>query len=154
MTLRRITATVALFFLAAAITFVLLDRWDEALIAIIIAAAAWLLWVVLEHRTRRQWFVWPVAIALGMIGPGIITSAPANADPATDYAALYHDAVCLTLDDYPTYAGIFGVGDGIAEDGFSYEDAGRIIRISINTYCQRHMGLWDGFAAEYGAVSI
>lgn len=146
MTLRRITATVALFFLAAAITFVLLGRWDEALVAIIVAAVFWVLWMVLEHRTQRQWFVWPVAITLGMIGSGIATSTPAQ---AAEYGSGQNE-VCAYLDARPNVAGVEDLIGIAVHNGMTGYDAGTVIAQAVVNYCPRHLPTLDAYIAKWG----
>ena len=86
----------------------------------------------------------------------VALAAPARADiddPAvTAYAAHYGGAVCQTLDEYPTDAGILGVGQGIMEHGFTAFQAGEVIYLSVDDICPRHMALVRSFAKQGTAV--
>ena len=83
----------------------------------------------------------------------VATAASAKADPDTTsivYAEKYAGAVCATLDDYPTFDGIIGIGQAIVEDGLSYSQAGYVVAMSVGTVCPRHLALVQAFAREYG----
>lgn len=92
-----------------------------------------------------------VALLMGttaMLGAAVYFSAPAHADvdqAVINYAARYAPAVCSTLDDYPTFNGIVGIGQAIVEDGFTYRDAGQVIALSVATECPRHAALLKRF---------
>lgn len=78
------------------------------------------------------------------------SSASVHADPVDNYAAQYAPAVCATLDAYPSFSGIEGVGTGIVSDtGWSYTDAGRVIKESIMAECPQYAALWNQFVATY-----
>jgi hypothetical protein len=80
----------------------------------------------------------------------ILSTGEAKADPsdALAYAAEYGPAVCITLDDYPTSSGIYGISRSIVEQtGMSWRDAGTAIYDSVNEICPRHMGLLMRFVA-------
>lgn len=90
-----------------------------------------------------------VVAALGcavvMLGTG---TAKADSSDALAYAAEYGPAVCMTLDDYPTFGGIIGIGRAIVDQtGMSYHDAGQAIGYSVSELCPRHMGLLARFIA-------
>lgn len=84
----------------------------------------------------------------------VLLSAPhAKADPDPDaavvaFAAHYGSAVCETLDDFPSSAGILGVGEAIHDQGLSYRQAGQVIWLSVDDICPRHRGLVDRFARD------
>jgi len=81
----------------------------------------------------------------------ILSSPKAKADvddAAYAYAATFGGAVCETLDEYPSFAGIYGIGDAIAEDGLTYHQAGQVIAISVAEICPRHLALVKSFAAS------
>lgn len=83
----------------------------------------------------------------------VAVAATAKADPDTAaivYAERYGGAVCATLDDYPTFDGIIGVGQAIVEDGLSYRQAGYVVAMSVTDVCPRHLSLVQAFAREYG----
>lgn len=67
----------------------------------------------------------------------------ARADNLTNteraYIGMYHDAICLTLDSHPSYAGVMGIATVIMEDdGFSPDAAARIINTAVEGWCYRH----------------
>ena len=102
------------------------------------------------------------AFAVGVITGSFLTSgiillaAPAKADPdpaAYAYAAQYGGAVCQTLDEYPTEAGIIGIGNAITEDGLTPFQAGEVIYYAVDELCPRHMERILAFAGNYSAVN-
>jgi hypothetical protein len=87
----------------------------------------------------------------GFLTAGIVAAVPAKADPSgasVAYAAVYGQAVCSTLDDYPNYSGIVGIAQAIVDDGLSYRQAGEVIAVSVIELCPRHLGLIKSFAAD------
>ena len=89
------------------------------------------------------------ALAQADIGIAMSTgTAKADSADALAYAAEYGPAVCMTLDDYPTFGGIIGIGRAIVDQtGMSYHDAGQAIGYSVSELCPRHMGLLARFIA-------
>jgi len=93
------------------------------------------------------------AFSLGIICGGFLTAGTIAAFPAkadTDsmvfaYAATYGSAVCSTLDSYPSFEGILGIGQSIIEDGMTGYQAGEVIGVSVIEICPRHMGLLNAF---------
>lgn len=87
----------------------------------------------------------------------LILSAPkAKADvddAAYAYAAVFGDAVCETLDDFPSFDGITGIARAIVKDGLSAFQAGEVIQVSVTEICPRHQGLLDRFVAVYAPGS-
>lgn len=91
----------------------------------------------------------PVAwlmLASLIIGGSVGFAARANADGYLSdvekaYVYAYHDAVCLTLDEYPTGAGVMGVVSAIMDDGFYADDAVDVINAAVGNYCDRHWQL-------------
>ena len=83
----------------------------------------------------------------------LILSAPqAKADvdsAAYAYTATYGDAVCSTLDSFPTFDGILGIGQAIVKDGLTTYQAGEVIELSVSGVCPRHSGLMDRFIAKF-----
>lgn len=85
------------------------------------------------------------------IGWGI---GEARADAGYDYATHNAAAICLTLDKYPSFAGIEGVAQAIVNEGLlSFWDAGRAIRVSVDNVCPVHDGLLDAYSATYAPKS-
>ena len=109
-----------------------------------------------RSRFRRANIMDTIAVALLMILMAlfgcilVMLSAPhAQADPDSmvyAYAATFGGAVCETLDEYPSFAGIYGIGDAIAEDGLTYHQAGQVIAIAAMEICPRHLALVKAFA--------
>ncbi|AMT70487.1 DUF732 domain-containing protein [Mycobacteroides immunogenum] len=77
---------------------------------------------------------------------------PARADGAVDYVASYGGLVCKQLDATPTLSGVTRVGALVAGEGFSSYDAGRILRLSVDTFCPRHSDLLQRYVAAAGVV--
>lgn len=77
----------------------------------------------------------------------------AKASPSTEaYADIYGPTVCSVLSEYPTVAGVMGVGQGISEEsGFTPEQAGEVIAYSVFTYCPWHKPLLNRFIATYSS---
>lgn len=104
-----------------------------------------------NQKITRAAFLAGVAAAVG-----VSLAAPAQADPEDNYTLAEAPAVCATLDAYPTFDGIQGIGAAIVQDtGWSYAQAGYVIKTSIATDCVRHTALWNRFVATYnpGAAS-
>lgn len=81
----------------------------------------------------------------------IMLAAPAKADTdpvAYAYAAQYGSAVCQTLDEYPSEAGILGVGEAIIEDGLTSFQAGEVVYHSVSEICPQHLGLVLNWARQ------
>lgn len=103
------------------------------------------------------------AFAFGVIAGSLITAgtvflaAPAHADSTAEaYAEMYGaEAICPTLDSYPTFSGILGIGEAIVDsDGLTYRQAGEAIGIAVLRYCPRHTALMMRFAGEYDPASM
>ena len=90
-----------------------------------------------------------LAAAAGAVIAGAC-SPPAHADDASDYAASYGGLVRKQLDATPTLPGVTRVGVLVAGEGFSSYDAGRILRLSVNTFCPRHTDLLQRYVAAVG----
>lgn len=90
------------------------------------------------------------ALAAATIFTTLMCSSPAHADDVSDYAASYGGLVCKQLDATPTLPGVTRVGVLVAGEGFSSYDAGRILRLSVNTFCPRHTDLLQRYVAAAG----
>jgi hypothetical protein len=69
-------------------------------------------------RALNHWAVWPVIVGL-ILGFALYGASDAHAAPdqaVVNYEQRYAPAVCAVLDEFPTFAGIAGIGDGIVED--------------------------------------
>lgn len=86
-----------------------------------------------------------IAAGVGAVVAALASPAPAHADPVVDYTGKTAPIVCELLDGTPTFGGIALVGQLIHNDGLSYESAGRVIKLSIEAYCPRHVLLWNRF---------
>lgn len=85
---------------------------------------------------------------------GFFWATEAKADAGTDYAANNAAAICITLDSFPSFAGIEGIAQSIVSDGYlSYFDAGRAIRVSVDYVCPEHRGLVNAYSARYAPQS-
>ena len=100
------------------------------------------------------------AFSLGIVCGGFITAATIAAVPAkadTDnavyaYTATFGAIVCQTLDTYPTFSGLIGIGEAIAADGLSMRQAGQVLMMSAVEICPRHLGLLRRYADTYEQV--
>lgn len=108
-----------------------------------------------ERRARRMDALAVALLMIVMAAFGVIVmllSTPqAKADPDSmvyAYAATFGSAVCETLDSYPSFGGIYGIADSIAEDGLSFYQAGQVIGLSVSEICPRHLALVRSFAAS------
>ena len=88
---------------------------------------------------------------LAFVGCGVIAAGAALGTGAaradgelstweTPFVIKYHDAVCQTMDEYPTLPGVMGIAEVISEYGFADGDVADIINASVAAYCPRH---WD-----------
>ena len=101
----------------------------------------------------RAWDRALVGIAVGALGvAAVMFSASAKASPVDDYVADNAHIVCSVLDDYPSVAGVEGVGLGIMDDGFSPQAAGEIIVRSVIGLCPGHLGEVRAFIAKYATA--
>jgi hypothetical protein len=100
------------------------------------------------------------AFGLGIVCGGFITAATIAAVPAkadTDnavyaYTATFGAIVCQTLDTYPTFNGITGIGKAIAADGLTMHQAGQVVLMSATEICPRHLGLLRRYTDTYQQV--
>lgn len=102
----------------------------------------------------------PVALlmaASAFLGAAMYFSAPAKADDDSvvyAYAATFGGIVCSTLDDYPTFDGIIGIGQAMIEDGLTGYQAGQVIATSAIEICPRHIALVRSFAESYAGATV
>lgn len=108
-----------------------------------------------ERRARRMDALAVALLMIVMAAFGVIVmllSTPqAKADPDSmvyAYAASFGGAVCETLDAYPSFGGIYGIADSIADDGLTYHQAGQVIAMSVMEICPRHTALITSFATS------
>lgn len=82
----------------------------------------------------------------GFLGAAMYFASPARADGYLDddemvYVEMYGGAVCSTLDDYRSLAGVTGIAQAIVEDGFAHDSAVDVINASVQGYCPEHWSL-------------
>ena len=102
----------------------------------------------------------PVAMLMAcsaLLGAAVYFSAPARAD-ANDsvvyaYTATFGGIVCSTLDQYPTFDGILGIGQAMTEDGLTGFQAGQVIATSAIEICPRHIALVRSFADSHSGAT-
>lgn len=96
------------------------------------------------------------AYALGVFTGSLVTATltilatPAKADVPDSAIAEYSVPVCMTLDDYPSIAGILGIGKGLLSYGWTAREAGEIVAASVIDVCPEYMPLLRQFIATYG----
>ena len=110
-------------------------------VSVLLTAEQWRYFI-----TQRQWFVWPVAITLGMIGSGIATSTPAQ---AAEYGSGQNE-VCAYLDARPNVAGVEDLIGIAVHNGMTGYDAGTVIAQAVVNYCPRHLPTLDAYIAKWG----
>lgn len=94
------------------------------------------------------------AIYTAFILPGLLLAPPAHADGVISnveraYVQAYGaSAVCPTIADYPSEAGVMGIAQGIMEDGFAADSAVDIINASVGTYCPKFWPLLQAIGAR------
>lgn len=122
---------------------------------------AWFTSQARHRKARRMDRIAVILLMMLMAAIGCLTLlafAPnANADidsEAYAYAAHYAGAVCTTLDDYPSTAGMLGIMQAIVEDGLTYYQAGQAVALSVTESCPRHAYLLDLFVDLYGSRAV
>lgn len=86
--------------------------------------------------------------ALLVAAPGVARADGVVSDVEAQYIRVNADAVCLTIDKYPTKAGVLGVMQGVMNHGFSPGDAVDIINTSVWEMCDWHWPLLERIGAE------
>jgi hypothetical protein len=84
------------------------------------------------------------------------TRPSAHASPDSSvvaWTAEYGAVVCDNLDTYDSIPGVLGTGQAIIEQGFTAEQAGEIIALSVIEICPRHEDLLQRFIAQYGPIT-
>jgi hypothetical protein len=88
----------------------------------------------------------------------IVYAASAHADPddpeVVAYASHYAGAVCSTLADYPSVAGLRGILDAVEDDGLSARQSVQAVALSVYEVCPRYSYLLDLFVKRYGSVAV
>ena len=89
------------------------------------------------------------ALCVCVVTGATVGIAAAHADPVGDYVAANGQAVCQTLDKYPSVEGIEGIGLAIMDEGITPFDAGQIIARSVGAFCPQHVPEVQAFIAKY-----
>ena len=121
-------------------------------------------WLLSQSRYRKAKIYDALAVALMLAtmaalgcALGLLSAPAAKAEPidpvAVQYAAVYADAVCGTLSDFPNLNGILGLISAIRDDGLTAGQAGAAIGLSVAENCPRFEPLLDAFIARYGSVA-
>jgi hypothetical protein len=98
------------------------------------------------RREDRGAVAWLMA-GSALLGAAVYFASPAKADGTLDsgeaaFVAKYgSSAVCATLDDYPSPAGVVGVAEGVVWAGWDADSAVDIVNASVATYCPRYWPL-------------
>ena len=93
-------------------------------------------------RNLNRFLVLAAFGALLAAGTGVARADGYLSNTEKAYVAMYHDAICSTLDSYPSYAGVMGIAQVIHDDdGFAYDDVADIINSAVENHCYRHWGL-------------
>ena len=87
-----------------------------------------------RNRIAGPWWLWTTA-AGAIVGLALYGSAPAHADPFESAA------ICATLDQNPTVAGMRGVAYGLLAHGDNVDQAGEAIAEAIVNNCPRYAPL-------------
>jgi hypothetical protein len=81
-------------------------------------------------------------------------SIPAHADPVLNYTAIEAPAICGKLDANPTLQGVTTVIAAVAADsGFPMMQVARVVVVSVETVCPRHLPLLQRFVDTYAPGS-
>ena len=93
----------------------------------------------------------------------VATAAVARADGYLNedeqvFVELYgEDAVCATLTEYRSMAGVMGIAEVIVEEGFTPDGAVDILNASVQAYCPQHWPLLQAIGkaarAQNGTVA-
>lgn len=102
----------------------------------------------MRRADRRSCLVATAWLALVIVGAWL--STPAHADPQSNYAQLNAAAICSTLDEYPTVAGVTGVLSAVMEEsGFTAYESGGVIATAVIGYCPEHLPELRRFIAVF-----
>lgn len=97
-------------------------------------------------RLLTAWWIWPTIAGL-IIGATLYGASDARADgildhTEADYVIAYGaGAICPTIDQYHSAAGVMGVARSIITDGFTADSAVDIINEAVSDYCPRNWPL-------------
>lgn len=91
----------------------------------------------------REWLWCPMLIAAAILS-GLITAPDAKADS-------YDRLICSVLDEYPTPGGVYGVGLGLIDQGYTAYAAGQKIAAAVTSTCPEHLPEVLAFTRQAGA---
>lgn len=86
-------------------------------------------------------------IAAAILSTGVARADGVVSDVEAQYILANADAVCATIDKYPTKAGVLGVMQGVIDHGFSASDSVDVINASVYAWCPRHWPLLERIGA-------
>lgn len=92
-------------------------------------------------KTLNRLLVLAAFGALLTAGTGVAKADGILSDSERAYVSTYHDAVCQTLDSYPTYAGVMGIAQAIMDEGWAGDSTADIMNASVQGFCPRHWTL-------------
>jgi hypothetical protein len=84
-----------------------------------------------------------------ILGGALYYSAPAKADPVSDYTSLNANTICAVIDTHPNAAGVAAVVLAVVRDGFTARQAGTIVGTAVIGYCPENMPAIKQFIAAY-----
>ncbi|BDY33203.1 hypothetical protein [Mycolicibacterium mageritense] len=108
-----------------------------------------------HKRTARRRIIGTLSAAVLIgTGAGYIATPAARADGVLSdtesaYVLAYAStAVCPTIAEYPSKAGVLGVAQAIMDDGFAADSAVDIINASVQDYCPKYWPLLQRIGAQ------
>lgn len=103
-----------------------------------------------------------MAVVGFLLGYALYNASDARADgylsdTETAYITAYGaGAICPTIIEFPSTAGVMGVMEGIHQDGFSYGDSVDVINAAVLAYCPAEWPLLQAIGraarAEHGGT--
>lgn len=104
-----------------------------------------------ERRARRHDALAVALLMLLMAALGcvvLLASTPSAKADTTSFAYAAHQAgaVCETIADYPSPAGVLGIMAAIRDDGLTDEQAAEVLVMSVSEVCPRYMFVLEAFA--------
>lgn len=97
----------------------------------------------------------PIVFAGGIALGGLLSAATiflagaARADVPDRIINEYAGPVCGTLDDYPTFDGIYGIGYALTDQGWTSAAAGEILIGSVISACPEYLPLLESFIESH-----
>lgn len=97
----------------------------------------------------RYWPTMPLLLFCGILFPGLARADTDVSPRAVAYANTFHAAVCSTLDDYPSVAGVEGVVLAVMDQGLTPGEAGQVAALSVLGWCPEHTAVLKAFAGKW-----